>query len=1045
MYLYDRVKQYTYVNGTGSASLSGSLGAFKSLSDVYTDGSRLYYTIENTGAFEVGLGTYSGGILYRDTVYSSSNSNNRVSFDGTRSSVFATLPATGIIYRDENGRVGIGTGNPAYSLDVNGSGRLTNSLYVSGNIGINEQPSSTNGLTIRAPSSQDAIQIKNFAGNTVALIGANGSNGGRIRFYNGGVFFNIEPSNAYINDSFTIGSTTANNSNQLTAIASTSAKVAISIQGAAAQSVNLTEWKDSSNNTLSFVASNGSGYFGSGISSSGDIRSSHIRLTWDGNGGVIRPAPYGPGNIAMVDTWNSPWLSLAGGGKVHIGGAFFNGHVQVETNGNVGIGLSSATYKLQVRGTGSFESGLVTRGLLDAACGTGAYSALNLAIGTNAGSTSNISNNKENTFIGINAGRYLNGNQSSNTVIGYNAIGGATISGDTVWGNVAIGVSVMADCRNGGNYNVAIGEGTLGQCDSMVSNNTIIGYNAGSQLWSAPTFNNNIFIGYQAGLYANHSTSNILIGNSISPNSSSAMSGVSNIFIAPFGSMLSSGYYQTSSGLHLGNVIAGSFATQRIKIGNVSDLSPAATLEVLPKFSTDVGFIVKGAAAQTANLTEWKNSSNSLLSYVDKDGSFSGININASGSVSFSNNSYTLDSAAGFARLRDSSNILWYFQSSSAQLLGQSMLLFNNGGNVEIAGNNKHLILNTNYGNNVGIGTGVPQYKFHVVANSLTGVAYIRNNSVSSSASGALVLDSADNGQRLISFKRDGYEVGSIRNDYGDMSIYSSTNERHYINGYSYYVHVDSSLISHVYNTNTRIQANKVGIGYIVPTYNLDVVGTGRFSSGLYAGNTSTLIGSNLVQPLNSTQVPMTIQGAASQSANLTEWKNSSNTTLAYVTNGGSIVGNDIYAGGGFIFTNGFGGGLKYPAGYTSLFDYDGINHLAVLRQQINVMGRLYVNAPNYASTSTSNTLHVRSYAAGNTGILIEGAANQSGNYLTIVNNSGTILSSISADGSITMRLYTDATRPASGNTGTIIFNTTDGNLNIWNGSNWILPDGSIT
>lgn len=40
---------------------------------------------------------------------------------------------------------------------------------------------------------------------------------------------------------------------------------------------------------------------------------------------------------------------------------------------------------------------------------------------------------------------------------------------------------------------------------------------------------------------------------------------------------------------------------------------------------------------------------------------------------------------------------------------------------------------------------------------------------------------------------------------------------------------------------------------------------------------------------------------------------------------------------------------------------------------------------------------------------------------------------------------YSDATRPASGTAGRVIFNTTDGNLNIDNGTNWILPDGTIT
>lgn len=43
------------------------------------------------------------------------------------------------------------------------------------------------------------------------------------------------------------------------------------------------------------------------------------------------------------------------------------------------------------------------------------------------------------------------------------------------------------------------------------------------------------------------------------------------------------------------------------------------------------------------------------------------------------------------------------------------------------------------------------------------------------------------------------------------------------------------------------------------------------------------------------------------------------------------------------------------------------------------------------------------------------------------------------------VNVFTDATRGAPGTAGRIIFNSTDGNLNIDNGANWILPDGTVT
>lgn len=39
----------------------------------------------------------------------------------------------------------------------------------------------------------------------------------------------------------------------------------------------------------------------------------------------------------------------------------------------------------------------------------------------------------------------------------------------------------------------------------------------------------------------------------------------------------------------------------------------------------------------------------------------------------------------------------------------------------------------------------------------------------------------------------------------------------------------------------------------------------------------------------------------------------------------------------------------------------------------------------------------------------------------------------------------TDATRGAAGQSGRVIFNTDDGQLNVDDGTNWTLPDGSVT
>ena len=117
-----------------------------------------------------------------------------------------------------------------------------------------------------------------------------------------------------------------------------------------------------------------------------------------------------------------------------------------------------------------------------------------------------------------------------------------------------------------------------------------------------------------------------------------------------------------------------------------------------------VPIIAKAAASQTANLTEWQNSAGTVLASVDP-----------SGAIKFSS-SYILDTAAGFARLKDSSgNILWYFNNGAAQLLGQTILMSGGASSIELSGNGtRNLLLNTTSGGNVGIGTASPARSLHI-------------------------------------------------------------------------------------------------------------------------------------------------------------------------------------------------------------------------------------------------------------------------------------------------------------------------------------------
>lgn len=93
--LKDRVQETTTTTGTGTLTLSGAVTGFQSFS-VIGNGNTTFYSIVFGASFEIGIGTYtsSGTLLSRDTILSSSNSNNAVNFGAGTKNVFVTYPAS---------------------------------------------------------------------------------------------------------------------------------------------------------------------------------------------------------------------------------------------------------------------------------------------------------------------------------------------------------------------------------------------------------------------------------------------------------------------------------------------------------------------------------------------------------------------------------------------------------------------------------------------------------------------------------------------------------------------------------------------------------------------------------------------------------------------------------------------------------------------------------------------------------------------------------------------------------------------------------------
>jgi len=99
----DRIKETVTTTSTSDFVLTGAtVTGYTSFGSALADGDTTHYCcVDNTtGAWEVGLGTYTAGTttLARTTVYSSSNSGAKVSFASGNKDLFITFTATDIGY-----------------------------------------------------------------------------------------------------------------------------------------------------------------------------------------------------------------------------------------------------------------------------------------------------------------------------------------------------------------------------------------------------------------------------------------------------------------------------------------------------------------------------------------------------------------------------------------------------------------------------------------------------------------------------------------------------------------------------------------------------------------------------------------------------------------------------------------------------------------------------------------------------------------------------------------------------------------------------------
>lgn len=128
--LRDRVKEQVAVVGTGAITMPGvAPTGFQTFGSQMSVNDTTWYAIEDntSGAWEVGLGTWSGTALARTTIYASSNSGSAVVFPGNICNVFMDLPASQAGLQTYVGEMLVSTTTSAVSMPTaNTDYQLTN-------------------------------------------------------------------------------------------------------------------------------------------------------------------------------------------------------------------------------------------------------------------------------------------------------------------------------------------------------------------------------------------------------------------------------------------------------------------------------------------------------------------------------------------------------------------------------------------------------------------------------------------------------------------------------------------------------------------------------------------------------------------------------------------------------------------------------------------------------------------------------------------------------------------------------------------------------
>lgn len=191
--LADRVKETTTTAGTGALSLAGAMTGFQAFSSICAVGDTTYYALQSvdsngnpTGAWEVGLGTYSAAAtLTRTTILASSNAGALVDLPGGTAQVWMDAPAIllgglqkplGVIAVQENEASGVAGGSSVAGTQTRVLNTVVANTIAGASLSANQitLPAGTYMVQASAPACQvgtHQISLYSVSSGTTQLLG----------------------------------------------------------------------------------------------------------------------------------------------------------------------------------------------------------------------------------------------------------------------------------------------------------------------------------------------------------------------------------------------------------------------------------------------------------------------------------------------------------------------------------------------------------------------------------------------------------------------------------------------------------------------------------------------------------------------------------------------------------------------------------------------------------------------------------------------------------------------------------------------------------